>query len=61
MKRAESEILAIELVFRENYGREMNDQERKYFNVPPTLHSKTVNERLEKIRSYLQERNKRGA
>ncbi|HEX7962606.1 MAG TPA: hypothetical protein VF493_22035 [Terriglobales bacterium] len=55
MKRSESEILAMELVFRENYGREMNEQERAYFNLPPAP-PKTIDQRLKKIRTELQHR-----
>lgn len=55
MKRSESEILAMELVFRENYGREMDEQERAYFNLPPAS-SKTIDQRLKKIRTELQHR-----
>ena len=55
MKRSESEILAMELVFRENYGREMDEQERVYFNLPPAS-SKTIDQRLKKIRTELQHR-----
>jgi hypothetical protein len=53
MKRTESEILAMELVFRENYGREMNEQEREYFNLPPAP-PLTIEQRLRKIRSRLE-------
>ena len=55
MKRSESEILAMELVFRENYGREMNEQERAYFNLPPAP-SKSIEQRLKRIRTELQHR-----
>jgi hypothetical protein len=55
MKRSESQILAMELVFRENYGREMNEQERAYFNLPPAP-PKTIDQRLKKIRTELQHR-----
>jgi hypothetical protein len=55
MRRSESEILAMELVFRENYGREMNEQEREYFNLPPAP-SLTIDQRLRRIRSRLEGR-----
>ena len=55
MKRSDSEILAMELVFRENYGREMNEQERAYFDLPPAP-PKTIDQRLKKIRVQLQHR-----
>jgi len=45
MRRSESEILAMELVFCENYGREMNEQEREYFNLPPAP-PLTIDQRL---------------
>jgi hypothetical protein len=53
MKRSESEVLAMELVFRENYGREMNEQERKYFNLPPAP-PLSIEQRLKRIRSRLE-------
>ena len=53
MKRSESEVLAMELVFRENYGREMNEQEREYFKLPPAP-PLPIDQRLKKIRSRLQ-------
>jgi len=55
MRRSESEILAMELVFRENYGREMNEQEREYFNLPPAS-PLTIDQRLRRIRSRLEGR-----
>jgi hypothetical protein len=55
MRRSESEILAMELVFRENYGREMNEQEREYFNLPPAP-PLTIDQRLRRIRSRLEGR-----
>jgi len=45
----------MELVFRENYGREMNEQERAYFNLPPAP-PKSIDQRLKMIRTELQHR-----
>jgi len=55
MRRSESEILAMELVFNENYGREMNEQEREYFDLPPAP-PLTIHQRLKRIRSRLEGR-----